>query len=58
MSLEAGAVFFFKDKDWAQFGLGSVRKIHRDKNKEVEIQLGLYQKFPLRNLSNSDAGIR
>ena len=46
MSLEAGAVFFFKAKRgaiaeeafraWAQFGFGSVRKIHRDTHAEVE----------------------
>lgn len=42
MSLEAGAVLFFKDKDWAQFGLGSVRKI---KNKEVEIHFTQFKGF-------------
>lgn len=45
MSLEAGAVFFFKAKAWAQFGLGSVFTIHRDTHKEVEIHFTQFKGF-------------
>ena len=55
MSLEAGAVLFFKDKDWAQFGLGSVRKIHRDKNKEVEIHFTQFKGFKVEKRIKEDS---